>query len=49
MTFHSIDTIDIGVIMNLSRYPAYQKSERVEDFLLRSLLLFFLLLTPFRT
>lgn len=31
MTFHSMDTLDIGVIINLSRYPAYQKFERVEE------------------
>jgi len=26
MTFHSMDTLDIGVIMNLSRYPAIHSS-----------------------
>ena len=46
MTFHSMDTLDIGVIMSLSRYPAYQKSERVEDFLLCPVLTFTFLSTP---
>ena len=53
MTIHSMNTLDIGVVMNLSRYPAYHKFERVAEHSLAhavfSILFFFLLLAPFRT